>query len=193
MIPSCLRLRIRSQAEKYLGSLRERLVRKCSIGVFGEVAAYEGIYGLTVLTGVDFNTLILALEELDGGQRFRLESVESQLQALNIIVTSARVLGSAQNAPFENSEGALEVQHFGKLSLTVENLAPAVQIRQGAGESIDKEVVLSCRSGNCRHCVLEQSHDDFVGYQLPSRNELFDGGRSRPSSLTLRAEHVSSG
>ena len=51
-----LLLGVRSQAEKHLSSLGERFGSEFFIGVLSEVAADEGIDGLTILTGVDFNT-----------------------------------------------------------------------------------------------------------------------------------------
>lgn len=65
------------QAEEYLRPFGERVGGKFFIGVFSEVFLEKGIDGLTVLTRVDLNALVLAFEELDGGQSLGLEGVES--------------------------------------------------------------------------------------------------------------------
>ena len=102
-------LGVRSQAEKHFGFLGERGGGEFSIGVLSKVVSDERIDSRTVLAGVDFNTLILALEKLNGRQSFGLESVDSQLQALNIVVAPARVTGTAQDTLLENSVGARKV------------------------------------------------------------------------------------
>ena len=60
-------LGVSSKAENYFGSFGERLGCQLFIGVFREINCDERIDGLAVLTRVDFNTLVFALEEFDGG------------------------------------------------------------------------------------------------------------------------------
>gem|GEM_PF-5467040 len=152
-----------------------------------------GIDSLAILTGVDFNTQVLAPEELDGGQCLCLEGVESQLDALNIIVTSAGEVGAAQNALLENGVGALKVEHFGEFSFPAEDLIPSVKIGQGAGEPVEEEVVLSRGSDSVFHRIFEQSHNDFVGRQLSDCEAFLDDVGPRPARLTLGAEQFSGG
>ena len=74
----CLLLRKRSQAKQHFGSLGERLGGEFVIGVSSEIADDDVVNRLTILTAVDFNTPVFTLEDLNGGQSFRLESVGIQ-------------------------------------------------------------------------------------------------------------------
>jgi hypothetical protein len=102
-------LGVRSQPEENFRPLGERLGGEFAIGVIGEVLADECIDGLPVLTGVHFHTFAPALEVFHGGQRLGFESVESQLQAFDVIVTATGISGPAQDALFEHRIGALKV------------------------------------------------------------------------------------
>jgi hypothetical protein len=186
-------LGVRSQTEKHLSCLGEPLGGKFFIGVLSEVASNEGIDGLAVLTGVDFNTLASALEEINRGQCLGLEGVESELDAFHIVVTSARVFGAAQDTFFENSVGALKVQHLREFSFSAEDFVPAFQVGEGSREAIKKEVLLAGQSGNVLHRVLEQIYNDLVRRQLSGSNTLFDCGGGRPFRLAIGAEQISSG
>jgi len=186
----CLLLRERSQAEQHFGALGERLGGNFVIGVSSEIADDDVVDRLTILTAIDFNTPVFALEDLNGGQSFRLESIESLLQALHIIVTSVCVSGTTHDAFFEHIKGTFKVEHSREVSFPAEDLIPPVQIRQGTGKSINQEFVLSSRSGHRLHRVPEQSHHDVVGYQFASSYALVDRGSRRPSRLTFGAEEI---
>ena len=184
---------VRFQTEKYFSSFGERVGSEIVIGKLVEVAADEGVDGLTVQAGVYFNALIFAFESFNDGQRFSLKGVESQFDTLDIVVISIGPLGAAQDPLFENGVGAFEIQHFREFRFTAEEIVPRLQIGEGAGKSIEKEIILSCRSGDFLHCRFEQSYRDFVGHQLPCSDELFDRMGGRASCLKFGAEQVTGG
>ena len=120
--------RIGSQTEKNLRSFSERFGGEFAVRELGQVAFDEGIDGLTILTGVDFHTLAAGFESLNDGKGLRLEGVESQLDALHIVIAPPGVSGTGEDARFENAVGTLEVEHFREFGVAAENLIPRFQI-----------------------------------------------------------------
>ena len=52
----------------------------------------------------------------------------SQLDALNVVVASSCIPGTAEDTLFENAVGTLEVEHFWEFGVATENLIPRLQI-----------------------------------------------------------------
>ena len=129
--------RERPQAQKHFRFFGERFVGEALISELIKAAPDLLIDSLAVLTGVDFNTQVLAPEELDGGQCLCLEGVKSQLDALDIIVTSAGEVGPAQNPLLENGVRALKIEHFWEFSFLAEDLMPSFKIGQRSGEAVE--------------------------------------------------------
>ena len=170
----------RSQTQEHFRFFGERFGGEALISELIKAAPDLVIDSLAVLTGIDFNTQVLVPEELDGGQCLCLECVESQFDALNIIVASAGEVGAAQNTLLENGVGALKVEHFWEFSFPAEDFIPSFKIGQGAGKTVEEKVVPSRGSDGVFYRVFEQSHNDFVGSELSSCKAFLDDVGVRP-------------
>ena len=107
------------------------------MGVFCKGIYNQFVHRCSLLARVDLDAFVLTLEQLDNWKCLFLKRVEPELNAVNIIIASAGVLRTSENASLEYVVGALEVQHFRKLCVSAERLVPAFQVRQRPRKSVE--------------------------------------------------------
>ena len=100
------------------------------LGVLGQMLDDEFVDGFPIRAGVDLDAEFLVLEELHGGQRHRLERVESLLETFGVVVLAPRVLCATKYPLFEHRIRTFEVKHLRQFALFSKGIMPGLEIRE---------------------------------------------------------------